>query len=66
MMLTEVVEESRESPVLSKNVVNAVNLEVKFIYIRHSLQWSKIEYLQLRKLNLRNNLHHILLTSHFT
>ena len=58
--------EKQRSPDLSKNVINALNIEVKFIYIRHSLHWSKIEYLQLRKLNLRNNLHHILLTSHFT
>ena len=55
------------SPDFSKNVVNAVNLEVKFINFHHSLQGLKLPYLHLIfeedvnfDLDVIQNLHHIL------
>ena len=57
----------KHSPDLSKNVVNAVNLEVKFINFHHSLQRLKLPYLHLIfeedvnfDLDVIQNLHHIL------
>ena len=56
-----------QSPDLSKNVINAVNLEVKFINFHHSLQGLKLPYLHLifeedvnLDLDVIQNLHHIL------
>ena len=57
----------RNLPDLSKNVVNAVNLEVKFINFHHSLQGLKLPYLHLSfeqnvnfDLDVIQHLHHIL------
>ena len=67
LMFDLIVVRFHQSPDLSKNVVNAVNLEVKFINFHHSLQGLKLPYLHLIfeedvnfDLDVIQNLHRIL------